>query len=264
MIKKEVDLNSDAWCDLVFEGRNQEYGAYYLRKTSSKRHWLALLIVLTTVVVTILLLPEISRFVPARQSTEEYDLRPIELSDLIALEESSPPVKAEEQPLLKEIVKFTPPTIVKDANMEEIQKDLQEINLAGDSTDTFSALEEDTFRLNHETQQNRLEESDTVQVDEKNKKAEFPDGRTALLRYIYQNIHYPTVAIKQRIHGRVICSFIINEDGSISDITLVQGVYSFLDDEVLRVISSMPSWNPTIKDGKAVKTKCIVPVVFQP
>jgi len=263
MTRKDVNLNSDAWCDLVFEGRNQDYGAYYLRKTSSKRHFFALIIVLAATIIFILILPEIHFNI--KSSSEEYELKPIELSNLIELEESynSPPIKEKEKPSLEEITKFTPPVIVEDENMAEIQKELQETIPVADSSELSQESDVDAVLHKEIAVLNMAEKGDTAAIDYINNKAEFSNEKAAVLRYIYQNVHYPTVALKQRINGRVVCSFIINEDGSISDITLIQGVYSFLDDEVLRVIHSMNAWKPVMKDGKPVKTKCIVPVVFR-
>ncbi|GHS91858.1 protein TonB [Bacteroidia bacterium] len=92
---------------------------------------------------------------------------------------------------------------------------------------------------------------------------EYPGGRGALIRYIYQNLKYPSVALKQRIQGKVVCSFIVMEDGSIFDVKLEQSVYIFLDDEALRVLRTMPQWKPGIKNGKSVKMKCYVPIIFK-
>jgi protein TonB len=263
--RKDVDLNSEAWCDLVFEGRNQEYGAYNLRKTSSKRHLFAFSIVIAVTTVIFLLVPKIIQFNPKLQA-DEYELKSIELSDIIALEETnkSHQIKEEEKPQIKEIIEFTPPVITEDENVEEIQKELQETNpVAVDSMNASLESNGDSLLLQEIVKLDLTEEDSAATIDTKAKKAEFSDEKTALLRYIYQNIHYPSVAIKQRISGRVIYSFIINKDGSISDITLVQSVYSFLDDEVLRVIRSIPVWKPIMKDGKAIKAKYIVPVVFK-
>ena len=262
---KDVDLNSEEWCDLVFEDRNKEYGAYCLRKTSARRHLFALSIVIAATVVVVLLL-KIIQFSQLQQSID-YEVKPVELSSLIMMEENNNnqtqvQVKAEEKPSLKELTAFTPPTITKDEVITQDLKELQETNLAQDSTDA-PALNEDSLLLQQEIAEQNQEEDDIAAVDEKNRNAQFQDGKTALLRYIYQNIHYPPAALKQRINGRVVCSFIVNEDGSLSDVTLVQGVYVFLDDEVIRVIKSMPLWKPAMKDGKPVKIKYIMPVVFK-
>jgi len=264
---EDVDLNSEEWCDLVFENRNREYGAYYLRKTSTRRHLFALSVVIAATIVVVLLL-KIIQFGQTQQTWDDYEVKPIELSSLIMLEEHSSnqaqvQVKAEEKPSLKEITAFTPPTIAKDETVViQDLKELQETDLAPDSTDT-STLRDDSILLQQEIAEISQEEDDANSVNEQNRNAQFQDGKTALLRYIYQNIHYPPAALKQRINGRVVCSFIVNEDGSLSDVTLVQGVYVFLDDEVLRVVRSMPQWKPALKDGKPVKIKYVMPVVFK-
>ncbi|MDR3339617.1 MAG: TonB family protein [Candidatus Symbiothrix sp.] len=103
-------------------------------------------------------------------------------------------------------------------------------------------------------------ESVSVQPEEM---PQFPGGMQELIRYIYQNIRYPQAALKQRIQGRVWCSFIVNTDGSISDVRLEQGVYIFLDEEAVRVLKTMPAWNPGLKAGKKVKAKTYIPIVFK-
>ncbi len=94
-------------------------------------------------------------------------------------------------------------------------------------------------------------------------KPEFPGGHSAMLRFIYTHLQYPQAAIKQRIQGKVICSFIINKDGSISDIRLEKGVYIFLDDEAIRVIKTMPSWKPGTTNGKPVRYRYYLPLLFR-
>jgi protein TonB len=92
---------------------------------------------------------------------------------------------------------------------------------------------------------------------------QFPGGPTELIRFIYQNIQYPPTALKQRIQGRVWCSFTVNKDGSVSDVRLENGVYIFLDEEAIRVLKTMPAWKPALKAGKAVSTKVYLPIVFK-
>jgi len=193
----------------------------------------------------------------------EYEVKPIELSDLVLLEENIKLRKDREKPL-EEIIKSTPPVVTEDEFIIQDLKETQEIIVVRDSTEIFSESDEDISLLHSAiTQLNQDEENDSSTIYETNRNTEFRDERNAILRYIYQNIQYPPLALKQRINGRVICSFIINEDGSISDVALIQGVYIFLDEEVLRVINSMPLMNPAKQDGKAIKIKIIMPVVFR-
>jgi protein TonB len=92
---------------------------------------------------------------------------------------------------------------------------------------------------------------------------QFPGGNVELIRYIYNHIQYPPAALKQRIHGRVWCSFIVNQDGMVSDVVLEQGIYVFLDEEAVRVLKTMPPWIPGKTQGKNVRVKVYLPVVFK-
>jgi protein TonB len=92
---------------------------------------------------------------------------------------------------------------------------------------------------------------------------QFPGGNVELIRFIYNHIQYPSVALKQRIQGRVWCSFIVDPDGTISNVVLEQGVYIFLDEEAVRVLQTMPPWIPGKTQGKNVRVKVFLPIVFK-
>lgn len=91
----------------------------------------------------------------------------------------------------------------------------------------------------------------------------FPDGTEALLDYIYRNIKYPADAKKAGIQGRVICNFVVERDGSITDIKVERSINPSLDKEAVRVIGSMPQWNPGKQDGVPVRVKYSLPVTFK-
>ncbi len=90
----------------------------------------------------------------------------------------------------------------------------------------------------------------------------FHGGEYALSRYITTNLKYPPEAVERKIEGKVYVRFIINEDGTISNVTLARGVQYLLDKEAMRVIEGMPKWNPATQDGKPVKVCYTVPVNF--
>ena len=92
---------------------------------------------------------------------------------------------------------------------------------------------------------------------------QFPGGNVELIRFIYSHIQYPQAALKQRIQGRVWCSFIVDRDGTISDVALEQGIYIFLDEEALRVLKTMPPWIPGKTQGESVRVKVYLPIVFK-
>lgn len=91
----------------------------------------------------------------------------------------------------------------------------------------------------------------------------FPGGMEGLKTFISKNVRYPDYCRKNEIEGRVIVQFVINKDGSISDAEVVKSVDKFLDKEALRVISSMPTWKPGMKDGRDVRTRSTMPIIFR-
>ena len=91
----------------------------------------------------------------------------------------------------------------------------------------------------------------------------FPGGDAELLKFISKSIRYPVIAQENGIQGRVICSFVVNRDGSIVDAQVLRGVDPSLDKEALRVINSMPKWTPGKQRGKPVRVKYTVPITFR-
>ena len=91
----------------------------------------------------------------------------------------------------------------------------------------------------------------------------FPGGDEALFEYVSQNIKYPPIAKQNGIHGRVICTFIVERDGSITNVWVVKREEPTLDREAVRVIRSMPKWNPGKQNGKVVRCKYTLPISYK-
>ena len=92
---------------------------------------------------------------------------------------------------------------------------------------------------------------------------EFPGGQIAMLDFLSKNIRYPEEAHKAGIQGRVVATFVVEKDGSISNAKVMRSIDPLLDAEALRVISSMPNWIPGKQDGKPVAVKYTIPVTFK-
>ena len=257
-----MNLNSDTWCDLVFEGKNKEYGAYYLRKTSSKRHLYALIIVISIVCVLILsfyVWETLKKF-----DNEGFtDIMPINISELSTIELEYIHLENVEIHKPEETVKNTPPKIVSDE--EEIPELVEQEEIAGIPADSLELNAADSLMLaEHKLKIAEMinEELITYTLNPAGSDPKTSSLQTTILRHVYHNLRYPDVAYKQRIKGKVVYSFIVNKDGSISDITLEKGVYIFLDEEVLRVIQSLPTLEPEMRDNKPIRVKFYLPVVF--
>lgn len=92
---------------------------------------------------------------------------------------------------------------------------------------------------------------------------EYPGGMSAFMKWLTNNLKYPRIAQQNKKQGKVIVAFIINKDGSVSDIKLVKGVDPSLDREALRVVNMMPEWKPGKDKGKPCRTYFCIPVVFK-
>ena len=141
--------------------------------------------------------------------------------------------------------------------------------------DDDAQVEETTFRSTEETGEDVEIKHISVTVEEDvpvedeifevvEEKPDFADGgMMGLMRYLRDNMKYPTVAQETGTQGRVTVQFVVNKDGSIVDVKVAKGIDPYLDKEAVRVISSMPKWKPGKQRGVPVRCKFTVPVTFK-
>jgi protein TonB len=273
----KVDLIDNSWVDLVFEGKNKEYGAYVLRKETGKRNVKALLWVLIGIALIFAIAYAnlaIQNAIKQNQAIETD----VELSKLAQKKEAKverkEPVKVEmEQKVVEKVkssVKFTAPEIKKD---DEVKPE-DELKSQDDLSKTNTAIGAFDVKGNDEAEGEVLKAKEVV-VDEKPKEEEtkvfdvveqmpkFPGGDNALFEYLSKNIKYPVVAEENGIQGRVIVTFVVERDGSITDVKVAKSVDPSLDKEATRVVKGMPHWIPGKQNGSAVRVKYTVPVTFR-
>ena len=273
----KIDLISNEWTDLVFEGRNQSYGAYQLRKSTGKRNLWALIIVALAAVLLYLGL-QLQRMAEANKkventqavalaklNTEKKKEAKVEKKEIIRQE----PEKVVEQ--VKSSVKFTAPVIKKDEEVkEEDEIKLDEVQKSDKAVGAF------TVEGNDEVGGAVLKAKEDIAAPEPPKHVEetkiftvveqmpmYPGGDAALMGYLRDNIHYPTVAAENGVQGRVVVGFVVERDGSITDVKVLRSVDPSLDREAMRVVKSMPRWTPGKQNGSAVRVKYQVPVTFR-
>lgn len=90
----------------------------------------------------------------------------------------------------------------------------------------------------------------------------YSGGMAELMRFVYKNFKYPKEVEELGIQSRIMCTLVINEDGSISDIKVVRSVHPLYDAEFVRVVEAMPKWNPGKHNGKPVKVKYTIPMTM--
>ncbi|MCC8094234.1 MAG: TonB family protein [Tannerellaceae bacterium] len=178
------------------------------------------------------------------------------IADIIAEEEieitrpeNTPPVPPPPAPVVTEVL-----NVVED----DVELEQQEILSSEDSQDA-AQVQTYVAPAMVEEEEESAQQIFTV-VEEM---PQFPGGEGELLKFISKSIKYPVIAQENGIQGRVVCSFVVNRDGSIVDAEVVRGVDPSLDKEALRVINTMPKWTPGKQRGKPVRVKYTVPITFR-
>ena len=274
----KVDLIDNSWTELVFEGKNKEYGAYVLRQETGKRNVKALLIVLLAIgaiFLAVFLNVQIQNALKQDVAIETD----VELSKLAQKKEAKverkEPVKVEvEQKVIEKVkssVKFTAPEIKKDDEVkpeDEIksQDDLAKTNTAIGTFDVKGndEAEGEVLKAKEVIADEKPKEEETKVFDVVEQMPEFPGGAAALMKWLSDNIKYPSIAEENGIQGRVVCTFVVERgDGSVTDIQVARSVDPSLDKEAIRVLKKMPKWIPGKQNGSAVRVKYTVPVTFR-
>ena len=279
----KIDLYDPKWVDMVFAGKNKEYGAYQLRKGTSGRNIKSLLIL----VIAAALVGGFLAWKVIEQKQAEEQQAYMEAMELAKLQEQAkkeekkkpekvqPKIEAKKEiPVARETQKFTAPVIKKDELVKEENqvKQMDKLdekvavgteNKEGVKDRTIEAVRSDIATVAPPPPPAPKPEVSTKVFDVVEEMPSFPGGNGALMSYLASNIKYPVVAQENGVQGRVIVSFVVERDGSISDVRVARSVDPSLDREAQRVVKSMPRWKPGKQNGSAVRVKYTVPVVFR-
>lgn len=262
----KIDLYDGKWIDLVFKGRNQEYGAYEIRRLYPRNAFLGIVlsIVLFTLAVSApLIIKLISDAIPEEKvvlvnnTTDLEEPPPVDKS-----QPATPPPPP--PPPLKSTIKFTPPEIKPDAEVPDepppTQDKLQDVDAGKTTVEGDPNADVDLSGLEDGTGDVIGEEQVFLAVEQQ---PEFPGGEAALIAYIGKNTKYPAIARENNIEGRVFISFVVEKDGNISDVKVVRGIGGGCDEEAKRVIKSLPRFTPGKQNGRPVRVQFNVPVNFK-
>lgn len=111
-------------------------------------------------------------------------------------------------------------------------------------------------------QENVKEQKDSAAIIIIEENPEFPGGMVEMYKYISKNLKYPEKAKKDKIEGKVIVTFVIETDGSISNVEVFEGIGGGCDEEAVRIVKKMPKWKPGKQKGKAVRVQFRLPIMF--
>ena len=154
---------------------------------------------------------------------------------------------------------------------EKIEKESNQLNkvdetqeLAPEDIDPVEKQEEEKQAEQQEEEKEEpinLNDAETLKIVEQ--LPEYPGGMVEFMKWLTVMLKYPDAALKRKIEGKVMVSFIVNVDGSVSDIKIVQGAHKLLDDEALRVVRLMPKWKPGLEGGRPCRSMISIPIVFE-
>ena len=280
---KGINLSSREWCDLVFEGKNKDFGAYVIRTESTMRHNKAVLWTLIGTIIFCLLAfgyVKASRYIEERRLAEWADQVDVIIDISQEPEEPEPEQQVLEQEnpeVLQDVlnsIKVTELQIVEDNEVnreDEIlsQDEIEQTNRAfgqtnvdngqDDRTQFQTAVDEVVVEKKEEKPKEVKEEIHTL-VEQM---PQFPGGDAALMKYLSSHINYPPMAAENNVQGKVILQFVVEKDGRVGEVKIARSVDKDLDKEAIRVVKSLPKFTPGRQNGYPVRVWYTLPVNFK-
>lgn len=280
-MKNLANLNSAEWCDIIFENKNKEYGAFELRQSAWKRYIMAFAVIVTGVVL-VSFLPGIITDMTAKTISlktdinEIYKMTEIDNTKKDLINEIVQSTALAEPPKYVKMEKFVPPTIVPDDKVTDEDETMKGMSQMTETNTAIGAFEvekgsTDADAIRKEFERQVVGEGSGEGGGEKKPEILtvaqfmplFPGGEAELYKYISDNLRYPIVDQEMGTQGRVTIRFVVNQTGEISDIQLLKGISPGCDKEALRVVKSMPKWVPGRQNGNPVSVYFTLPIVFQ-
>ena len=266
-------LNADI-LDIIFEGKNKEYGAYELRKTYNNRLVKALMG--TAIIIALMFIGHLLSNLNNGPKKAAVVVEDVQLEDIKEQKKDQPPPPPppKVEPPKVEMAKFTPPKIVKDDQVKPEEKPPEQekledtkigaVNQEGIKDEGITAPPVSDAGKGVVEAPKKDEEDYDKTFTKVEIESEFPGGSAAWLRYLNKNLRYPDDAVNNEIQGVVVVQFIVDKEGNVSDVNAVSGPENGgLRDEAVRVIKKSGKWTPAVQNGRQVKSYKKQPIVFK-
>ncbi|MDE6514319.1 MAG: energy transducer TonB [Muribaculaceae bacterium] len=278
---KDVDLSSREWTDIIFEGKNKEFGAYELRNQSVRRHNMAMLSVVVVIVLALL----ISLFVSSIERAEETITGEAE-QEMVSVDTTQDEPEPEDEPedrfeepeveevLPEEVLNTVKVTEIAIVDDDQVSKE-DEVKNQEELTQTETAFGASDFDKGTDDVTVVREVKNEVVVEEKKapepeqiftaveESPKFPGGDAELYKWLSKNIRYPEMAAQNNIQGRVTVQFVVEKNGSVGEVKVVRGKDPDLDKEAVRVVKSLPKFIPGKMNGQSVRVWYTLPINFK-
>lgn len=261
--------------DIIFDGRNKDYGAYEMRKTYNKRMLIALL---GTIALCVLLFIGyiVANTIAANSNKDEAVVKDVQLEEIKQEEKKNepppPPPPPKPEPPKVEMAKFTPPKIVKDEEVKEDEKppDQEKLEEVKIGTTNQEGLKDEGIVAPVDdgkgvVEQPKKDEEDYDKTFTKVEiESEYPGGAGAWARFLNKELsnNYPQEAIDNEIQGTVVVKFIVDKEGNVSDVDAVSGPKE-LHAVAIKTIKKSGKWTPAVQNGRQVKSYKSQPITFK-
>jgi len=272
---KDINLTSQQWNDIIFEGKNKDYGAYEMRQSSSKRHVIALLSTLVLalfVAILPLLAGQIEKWrnKPADGLVSDVHLRDLQMQKEAEQEKLVEEMAKQDEPILKSDA-FVAPEITEasDITAENQLRDMEDLSKSDNIIsikNVFDGVEEggrDIAELEYEWRM-AGQAAETVRgMHEVEELPSFPGGDDEMYKFLHANLVYPPVEKATNTEGVVNVYFVVNRNGAITDVSVPKPPSRGLSAEAIRVVKLMPKWIPGKQNGKPVNVRFMLPIEFK-
>jgi periplasmic protein TonB len=257
--------------DIIFKDKNKTYGAYDLRKgylkTFNRSFFMG-----SAAFIFAMLIPTLYAKLNFKDEEKKVTLADVMKIKPPPMDKTVPPPPPPPPPppeLPKvDTKKFLPPEIKPDEEVKEEepppkQEELKESKIADETVkgdpNAVEAVIDETPKVEEKVEIKPVEEEVFTVVEQQ---AEFPGGQGAMNKYLGKNLRYPPAAQRANVSGKVFLSFVVDRNGDISDVSVLKGLGFGCDEEAIRVVKSMPKWNPGKQSGRSVKSKFNLPISF--
>lgn len=258
--------------DIIFQSRHRAYGAFALRQqyksTLNRALWLGVGLFLLGLFTPILY----SKFWPQALRTDNQVMTEVILQHVEEPPAEVPvPIPPVEPAPSVSTVRNLPPVVMPEADVVEdvLPATTDELEKATSGAQTAEGTGDIDIIAPPESSQPTVREK-AVEVVPKTdepfvvveQQPAFPGGLDGLRNFLSKNLHYPRQAASAGVSGRVYVSFVVNTDGSLTDVQVLKGIGFGCDEEARRVVSNMPRWQPGKQSGRAVRVKFNLPISF--
>jgi len=270
MIGSKLDIFNPEWLNVVFKGRNQAYGAYELRKENPKNTNRALIIAIACFVFVLAsptIWNKIKGFIP--KADEKVKITDVVLMPPPPLDKAKPPPPPAKEPPKPKVdqVRFPPPVVKPDNEVREKDPPTEkQLEVADPGQKEQKGDPNQEVRIDEPVGnadvKNVTEATDNQVFTAVEIQPEYPGGEAGLAKFLQKNIRYPSIAKENNIQGKVYIQFVVERDGSLTDIKVIREPGSGTGDEAVRVLKISPHWKPGVQNGKPVRVQFTLPVNF--